>query len=546
MSRYPSMSFPSGAFTYNLAAGQYSATSIPTNTGAVVSSAEQSQSEATAMAVAAAVAGYNPNIGALTPPATSTPNSNIAATGTSGSPSFYQQQQQHHHHQLKGGFVDPTSAAMQHLMTMNPSMFAATANNNAIMAAAAAAAAAATTTTTTTTNRQNQQVSNPGASVSGSVSTMAHSTNLSPLMGAGPQSIVDQSVSAAITRRNSSPKASKQTESVAKRVNHNAIERARRESLNGQFQDLASAVPSLIHVRRPSKATIVEKSLEYIRTFKSQQSNNDRYIKTLQLRNLELRDELNRLREKLGIDPITTTKEEKAISRSRSGSSATHMLLPTISERTGGDVQAAKISGKVRQRDEVENEAESDNASDSGSRRTSSATAVEEGSTVLTTPKKAIKCSVTATPGSSPTSIAQRNRLAKQRQLSMPVTPCGSAFSKVSINGGGTVVGHNRVSSAISMFPDSAMTATFSPSLISVNTSTVSFPSLSSCEPSPVDMVSATSTFVPTPQHLTQASYNQLTEALGQHTKSSTSVAGSVSSSPDSHSGQKQQPTSTA
>ncbi|KAJ2739544.1 hypothetical protein H4S06_006282, partial [Coemansia sp. BCRC 34490] len=53
-----------------------------------------------------------------------------------------------------------------------------------------------------------------------------------------------------------------------RRATHNAIERARRESLNGQFQDLASAVPALIHVRRPSKATIVEKSLDYIRTFK--------------------------------------------------------------------------------------------------------------------------------------------------------------------------------------------------------------------------------------------------------------------------------------
>ncbi|KAJ2793457.1 hypothetical protein H4R20_006535, partial [Coemansia guatemalensis] len=94
-----------------------------------------------------------------------------------------------------------------------------------------------------------------------------------------------------------------------RRATHNAIERARRESLNGQFQDLASAVPALIHVRRPSKATIVEKSLEYIRTFKEHLGNRDQYIKKLQLRNLSLHDEVNRLRSQLGLEPLAETSE---------------------------------------------------------------------------------------------------------------------------------------------------------------------------------------------------------------------------------------------
>ncbi|KAJ2120055.1 hypothetical protein IWW56_004026 [Coemansia sp. RSA 2131] len=94
-----------------------------------------------------------------------------------------------------------------------------------------------------------------------------------------------------------------------RRATHNAIERARRESLNGQFQDLASAVPALIHVRRPSKATIVEKSLDYIRTFKDHLGNRDVYIRKLQLRNQALHDEVSHLRSQLGLEPLSEVCE---------------------------------------------------------------------------------------------------------------------------------------------------------------------------------------------------------------------------------------------
>ncbi|KAJ2776721.1 hypothetical protein GGI15_004758 [Coemansia interrupta] len=112
--------------------------------------------------------------------------------------------------------------------------------------------------------------------------------------------------------RNKSPSSTRSATSsdyAQRRATHNAIERARRESLNGQFQDLASAVPALIHVRRPSKAIIVEKSLDYIRGFKEHLSNRDQYIKKLQLRNLALHDEVNMLRKQLGMEPISETGE---------------------------------------------------------------------------------------------------------------------------------------------------------------------------------------------------------------------------------------------
>ncbi|KAI8645846.1 hypothetical protein BD408DRAFT_429267 [Parasitella parasitica] len=50
-----------------------------------------------------------------------------------------------------------------------------------------------------------------------------------------------------------------------RRAEHNAIERARRESLNTKFQTLAQALPNLVNYRRPSKSQIVEKALDWVK-----------------------------------------------------------------------------------------------------------------------------------------------------------------------------------------------------------------------------------------------------------------------------------------
>ncbi|CEP13187.1 hypothetical protein [Parasitella parasitica] len=50
-----------------------------------------------------------------------------------------------------------------------------------------------------------------------------------------------------------------------KRAEHNAIERARRECLNTKFQQLAHSLPNLQNDRRPSKGTIIERTLEYVK-----------------------------------------------------------------------------------------------------------------------------------------------------------------------------------------------------------------------------------------------------------------------------------------
>ncbi|KAJ2742750.1 hypothetical protein GGI20_004253 [Coemansia sp. BCRC 34301] len=117
---------------------------------------------------------------------------------------------------------------------------------------------------------------------------------------------------AADNERNHSPSSTHSVSSydhAQRRAAHNAIERARRESLNGQFQDLASAVPALLHIKRPSKATIVEKSLEYVRSFREHLASRDLYIRKLQVRNLALHDQVNHLRRQLGMEPISESAE---------------------------------------------------------------------------------------------------------------------------------------------------------------------------------------------------------------------------------------------
>ncbi|KAI9505436.1 hypothetical protein BX070DRAFT_85554 [Coemansia spiralis] len=159
--------------------------------------------------------------------------------------------------------------------------------------------------------------------------------------GASAAASVPATVAAAATggavgaehrRSPSSTRSVSSIDTAQRRATHNAIERARRESLNGQFQDLASAVPALIHVRRPSKATIVEKSLEYIHSFKEHLGNRDQIIKRMQMRNAALHSEVNRLRKQLGLEPLAETPENAAAGSATISEAPEDMLLSKPSE----------------------------------------------------------------------------------------------------------------------------------------------------------------------------------------------------------------------
>jgi len=105
--------------------------------------------------------------------------------------------------------------------------------------------------------------------------------------------------------------AKKNTNSAERRANHNAVERARRECLNTKFQELAHALPSLAQVRRPSKSIIVQKSLDFIYNARQKDDSHDKEMRGIRKENDLLREEVNKLREKLGLEPYPPREESK-------------------------------------------------------------------------------------------------------------------------------------------------------------------------------------------------------------------------------------------
>lgn len=82
-----------------------------------------------------------------------------------------------------------------------------------------------------------------------------------------------------------------------KRDIHNATERARRDSLNTRFMNLAGALPALASIKRPSKAVVVTKALDFV--YDSQVRE-----RALVQENNELRLEVDQLRARLGIPAL--------------------------------------------------------------------------------------------------------------------------------------------------------------------------------------------------------------------------------------------------
>lgn len=103
--------------------------------------------------------------------------------------------------------------------------------------------------------------------------------------------------------KKSSGGGNKKGTSAERRATHNAVERARRESLNVRFLELAANLPATCTVRRPSKNLIVNKSLEFVRNA----LNNDAVLR-LKLdevlrQNQTTLQELNQMRVEQGLPP---------------------------------------------------------------------------------------------------------------------------------------------------------------------------------------------------------------------------------------------------
>ena len=96
----------------------------------------------------------------------------------------------------------------------------------------------------------------------------------------------------------------KKGNSAERRATHNAIERARRESLNGRFLQLAASLPAISDVRRPSKSLIVNKSLDFVADAMSRESIYRLKIDKMRQENMQLRQQLNKFLAQAGLETL--------------------------------------------------------------------------------------------------------------------------------------------------------------------------------------------------------------------------------------------------
>ncbi|KAL7424627.1 hypothetical protein Q5752_000311 [Cryptotrichosporon argae] len=110
-------------------------------------------------------------------------------------------------------------------------------------------------------------------------------------------------VAAAAAPAKPKSKPRKRVNTAEKRHQHNAIERARRETLNSKFLSLAGLLPSLASTRRPSKSAIVNGSIAHLSLQRNQRLTATRLLKQLVAERDELFRECNEWRKASGYTP---------------------------------------------------------------------------------------------------------------------------------------------------------------------------------------------------------------------------------------------------
>lgn len=121
---------------------------------------------------------------------------------------------------------------------------------------------------------------------------------------------VPANTTAAPAKPKSKPR--KRVNTAEKRHQHNAIERQRRETLNGKFFDLARLLPALAASRRPSKSAIVNGSIAHLTYQRDQRLLASRLLKQLSAERDALAKEVNEWRASSGFQTreITNLAEE--------------------------------------------------------------------------------------------------------------------------------------------------------------------------------------------------------------------------------------------
>lgn len=138
-----------------------------------------------------------------------------------------------------------------------------------------------------------------------SISPLSDSVS-SPTMGQPQATMAAKPASApapTAARPKTKSKPRKRANTAEKRHQHNAIERARRETLNTKFLTLARLLPSLANHRRPSKSAIVNGSISHVTHQREQRLLAANLLKQLCSERDELFEEANEWRKASGLAP---------------------------------------------------------------------------------------------------------------------------------------------------------------------------------------------------------------------------------------------------
>lgn len=130
-------------------------------------------------------------------------------------------------------------------------------------------------------------------------------------------------------------KPSRRANTAERRATHNAVERQRRETLNGRFLDLAALLPTLSQLRRPSKSNIVNTSIAHIHASRRHRLLASRELRILKLEADALRRELNEWRDRAGIPRVEEPVRGEGFSMVLSGE--LELVVPGMVNGVGMD-----------------------------------------------------------------------------------------------------------------------------------------------------------------------------------------------------------------
>ncbi|KAF8176773.1 hypothetical protein BJ912DRAFT_696395 [Pholiota molesta] len=157
-------------------------------------------------------------------------------------------------------------------------------------AAANANTTAASGTTTTPGNGNNN------------ADSAAPASPTSPASPTAPANTTTSASAAAAAQMKRKP--SRRANTAERRATHNAVERQRRETLNGRFLDLAALLPNLSQIRRPSKSSIVNSSIAHIHASRRHRLLAARELRALKGEADALRREINEWRDRAGVPRV--------------------------------------------------------------------------------------------------------------------------------------------------------------------------------------------------------------------------------------------------